>query len=191
MVHKSTLAFLLLSFAISAQVHAFWTYCKPHNARFEHVQELLHNAATGQEAAYLEDEKDQTHPTLQRILERLDANRARLKSAMVTMEMYTSNKLSDYSVHRTDGLLVDDLERVFQLLELENDEVLQKLQQQHEDHKVKQQEEDELQQKLQNLNAAKSKLEQTIKQQNETYVKANATLVNLQKIVKQQELERA
>uniref|UniRef100_A0A4Y0BE30 Secreted protein n=1 Tax=Anopheles funestus TaxID=62324 RepID=A0A4Y0BE30_ANOFN len=184
MANKLTLTFLLFFVALLAKGYGL-TWCLPQNDYFENIQTLL-NTVAPQYGVQYSGEKIDTHPTVQRILDRLDNDRAKQMSAKQRIEEYTAEKLRHYEVTPivtgSDNVVVY-LKNLLSILDAENNENLNKLEQYRKANIDIEQELNGVLQQIQSLSGANVALEKTIDERNVTLTKTLETQSHLQKII--------
>ncbi|XP_049292494.1 uncharacterized protein LOC125768609 [Anopheles funestus] len=184
MANKLTLTFLLFFVALLAKGYGL-TWCLPQNDYFENIQTLL-NTVAPQYGVQYSGMRNDTHPTVQRILDRLDNDRAKQMSAKQRIEEYTAEKLRHYEVAPIvtgSDNVVDNLKEIFHLLDSENDMVLKELEQYEEKYLENLQKHNLLMKQEQTLSDAYAVLEKTINERNVTLSQAISMHNTLQKIV--------
>ncbi|XP_050072890.1 uncharacterized protein LOC126560984 [Anopheles maculipalpis] len=172
--------------------YGWFTYCSPEVDYFENIQSLL-ELATTRYGVYYSYSKNDTHPTVLQLLDRLNVDLTKQISAKHSIETYTADKLNHYGVSRTAASSVSEvhsLKEIFRVLDADNDLMLSELEHQRKEYVAKQQALNQLQDKIQALRGANVALEASIKARNDTLSKANATKTGLQKTMLERGLEQ-
>lgn len=179
-----TFTVVLLCLIAASHVHAWFTYCTPYATYMDTIQTTLQRMANDFGTVYTEDRKE-AHRSLGPILDRLQSDKARLKSSKLAMETYVSNKLAHSSVgHDQPG--ADDVEllkQMFTQLDNENGRVVVETDKLREQHDTRNTEAIELQEQIKLLKTANQQLERSVMLANGTLTRTLATKRNLEGIV--------
>ncbi|XP_052896942.1 uncharacterized protein LOC128303898 [Anopheles moucheti] len=191
MASRSTLTVLLLFVVFISKSYGWPTYCEPDVYYFEDIQTHLQSIAPKYGVPY-SGEKEDTSPTVQRLLERFNRDRAKYTSLKESTEKYAADKMNHYKVIPSmtgSASEVDDLKEIFRMLDEKYVDDLTEVEQYQKEYVEKEQELNIATQQIQTLNDTIVELEKMINERNITLSKTREIQANLQKTIKDRGLQ--